>query len=135
MRILYKELGYEVVGTAITVRKSFGLGHKEQIYQRAFEEELTKRGLNYVREPAIKIVSPISKKFIGLYRPDFLVDDKVVVELKAERFSTPSAQKQVYNYLRNSSYELAYLITFSPEKMTIKRIIFTNDRKHHINSV
>lgn len=128
--ILYKKLGYEIAGAAIAARKAFGLGHKEQIYQKALEEKFIKRGLSYVREPAIKILSPASNKFMGLYRPDFLIENKIVVEIKALPLLTKSVWDQVYQYLRSSECELAYVINFSPKSMTLKRVICTNDRKY-----
>lgn len=64
--LLYKELSYEIRGAAIEVRKNYGPGHKEVLYQRAFAEELDLRGINYEREKPIKIYSPKSKKVIGV---------------------------------------------------------------------
>ncbi len=129
MEILYKELSYRVVGAAITTRKTYGLGHKERIYQNAFAEELEKRKMSYVKEPSLVIRSLASGKSLGIYRPDFLIEDKVVVELKAQRLLTPSSWQQLYHYLRNSKFELAYLINFSPSRMTVKRVIYTNVKK------
>lgn len=124
-QILYKELGYEIAGAAIAVRKSLGLGHKELIYQRALAEELDLRKIKYSREASIKIYSPQSGKLLGIYRPDFLVKNLIVVELKALPRLTKPVWDQVYQYLRNSPYELAYLINFAPDKMEIKRVIHT----------
>jgi GxxExxY protein len=69
---------------------------------------------------------------IASYQPDFLVENKIIVELKALEKTPPIATNQLYTYLRNSSYELGFLINFSSNGVDIKRIIYTNDRKKHI---
>ena len=111
------------------VRKSFGPGHKESIYQNGFAEELTSRGIKFGREVSIKIYSPKTGKLVGMYRPDFLVENKVIVETKAVRKIPKEFLNQLYDYLRNSEYELGYFINFSSPKLYIKRIIYTNNKK------
>jgi len=66
---------------------------------------------------------------IRLYRPDFIVDEKIIVELKAVEKNPKLFINQLYDYLRNSKYELGYFINFASPKLYIKRVIFTNDRK------
>ena len=129
MSILYKELSYDVVGAAIAVWKNFSLGHKEYIYQQALEEEFKNRNILYIQEPGIKIFSSITKKFMGLYRPDFFIENKIIVELKIQLFPIRRIWDQIYQYLRNSECQLASLINFSPSGLTAKRIIYTNDKK------
>src|SRR3989344_427895 len=127
--LLYKDLSYAVHGAAIEVRKDFGPGHKEKLYQEAFAEELKRREILFEKEQAIKIYSPKDGKYTGLYRPDFIVDEKIIVETKAEKFVSRDEIKRIYDYLRNSKCELAYLINFASPKLFVKRIIYTNDRK------
>lgn len=127
--LLYKELSYQIQGAAIEVRKNFGSGHKENVYQNAFAEELKLRGINFRREENIKIYSPKTKKIIGYYKPDFIIENKILIELKALEKIPGFLIDQLYDYLRNSEYELGYFINFSSPKLFIKRIIFTNDRK------
>jgi len=127
--LLYKDLSYQIQGAAIEVRKNFGPGHKESIYQNAFAEELKSRDIKFDKEKSIEIYSPKTGRIIGLYRPDFIIDNKIIVEIKA---LDPTPQKlvdQLYDYLRNSSYELGYFINFASKKLYIKRVIFTNDCK------
>ena len=132
--MLYKELSYEIHGVAIEVKKNYGPGHKEVLYQRAFAEELGLRGINYEREKPIKIHSPKTKKVIGSYQPDFIVEDKIIIELKALEQMPHKMIDQLYSYLRNSEYELGFLINFKSGGVDIKRVIYTNDRKKHIQS-
>jgi len=129
VNLLHKELSYQIHGAAIEVRKDFGPGHKEKLYQSAFAEELKRREILFEKEKAIKIYSPKDGKYIGLYRPDFIVEQKVIVEIKAERFVNRDEIKRIYDYLRNSEYELAYFINFVSPRLFVRRIIYSNDRK------
>jgi len=133
VNLLHKDLSYIIQGIAFEVRKDFGLGHKEQIYQKAFEEELKRRKVTYEREKSIKIYSPKDGKFIGLYRPDFIIDNKIILEIKTLKFIPKAEIRKLYDYLRNSEYELGYLINFASPKLYIKRIIFTNNKKNFKN--
>ncbi|OGM96162.1 MAG: hypothetical protein A3B86_02570 [Candidatus Yanofskybacteria bacterium RIFCSPHIGHO2_02_FULL_38_22b] len=133
--LLHKELSYQIHGAAIEVRKDFGPGHKEVLYQKALVEELKRKNIVFEREKSIKIYSPKDGKYIGLYRPDFIVDDKIIVETKAEKFVNRDEIKRVYDYLRNGEYELAYFINFASPKLFVKRVIFTNDRKPFLRNL
>ena len=129
--LLYKELSYQIRGAAIEVGKNYGSGHKEILYQRAFAEELNLRGINYEREKPIKIYSPKTKKVIGSYQPD-IIENKIIIELKALEKLPKIMIDQLYSYLRNSKLELGFLINFSSNRVDIKRLIYTNDRKKHL---
>jgi len=134
VNLLYKDLSYKIRGAAIEVRKSYGPGHKEVLYQRAFAEELGLRGINYEREKPIKIYSPKTKKVIGSYQPDFIIEDKIIIELKTLEQMPRKIIDQLYSYLRNSEYELGFLINFGSHGVDIKRVIYTNDRKKHLQT-
>src|SRR3989344_6477160 len=110
--ILHKDLSYKVQGFIFDIRNEMGSGHKELIYQKLLEKKLKNAGLIFVREPAIKIFSA-EGDFLGLYRPDFLIENKIIIELKAHAFITKQELSRVYDYLRNSEYELAYLVNFA----------------------
>ncbi len=134
--LLHKELSYNLQGVAIEVRKNFGPGHKESLYQNAFAEELTSRNVKFLKEKNIKIHSPKTGKIIGYYKPDFILEDKVVVELKAVEKVPRVFIDQLYDYLRNSNYELGYFINFASPRLYMKRVIFTNDKKFfHKNDI
>jgi GxxExxY protein len=127
--LLYKDLSYKIRGVAIKVKKNYGLGHKEVLYQRAFAEELDLQKIHYERERPVKIYSPKTRKEIASYQPDFVVENKIIVELKALEKTPQIAINQLYSYLRNSENQLGFLINFSSNGVDIKRIIYTNDRK------
>ncbi|MFH1656962.1 MAG: GxxExxY protein [bacterium] len=127
--LLHKTLSYQIQGAAMEVRKNFGSGHKETIYQNAYAEELELRSINFSKEKSIRIYSPKTGNIIGSYRPDFIIDEKIIIELKALEGAPRKLIDQLYDYLRNSNYELGYFINFASEKLYMKRIIFTNNQK------
>lgn len=131
-KILYPELGYLIQGCIFEIRKQYGPGQKEVVYQRLLEEKLINKGLKVEKEKKINIYSQDSGKVVGTYQPDLVVDDKVLLELKSSLFTTKTDEKQLYHYLRNSKYELGFLVNFSTPRLYIKRIIYTNDRKPYL---
>jgi GxxExxY protein len=85
------------------------------------EEELMKERLDYKREPSIEI--KYENKLVGVYRPDFLIEDKIILEIKAKKSITNEDKYQAFSYLRATNYKLLLLINFGFEKLEIKRII------------
>lgn len=86
--ILEKELCYKIHGAFYSVANKYGCGFKEQIYQKALAEELEKLGLNFKEQQRINIYSLDTGKILGVYVPDFVVEDKIVIEIKATEFTT-----------------------------------------------
>jgi GxxExxY protein len=127
--ILYKELSYKVCGILFEVRKLLGPGHKEKVYCNLIEELLIKYDISYIRECSISIRSPLSNKVIGHYRPDFTIEEVIILEVKAVDVIPKNFIDQIYSYLRISKYELGIFVNFRSEPMYIKRVICTNDRK------
>lgn len=129
-KILHKELSYKIQGILMEVRKMYGPGFKEIIYCNAIEELLKNYSINYLREPSVNIYSPISGKKVGNYRPDFIIENKIILEIKAVDIVPKNYIDQIYSYLKVSDFELGIFVNFKSSKLYIKRIIFTNDRKH-----
>jgi len=109
--LLYQELSKKIEGIAVTVRTQYGSGQKEGLYQRAFEDELKFLKISYKRECPIVIYSFRTGRVLGKYVPDFIINDKLL------------------DYLKNSKYELGYIINFSGGSLYKRRFIWTNDRK------
>lgn len=119
--LLYPELSYRIVGSAFDVHNELGSGHSEKYYQKALAEAFSKNNLKFKEQ----ISFPISynNKMIGRKILDFLVEDKIIVEIKkGERFSKSNID-QVLEYLKTSSLKLAILINFGNEGVMFKRII------------
>jgi len=124
--LLHKELTYKIRNVLFNVKKELGCGHKESVYQKAIAEELKTFGLGFSREAQISI--KYKNKKVGIYIPDFVIEEKVILELKALSFVGSTEKKQVWNYLKGSDYRLALLANFGPKELTINRIIYDSAR-------
>lgn len=126
---LEADLCYKIRGAIFNVTNKYGRGLKESIYQKALIEEFKKQKLNFESQKRINIHSLDTGKLLGVYVPDFVVEDKVILELKSNDFTTKKDIEQQRAYLRASIYEIAYLVNFGTNKLEIYRSIYTNDRK------
>ena len=122
---LYKDLTFAIRGIIFEIRNQYGPGQKEKIYENLVFEYLTSKNYKIVKQPIINIYSTQTNKKVGVYRPDLLVEDKIIIELKSSRFTSIQDEKQLYFYLRNSKYELGLLVNFSTPQLYIKRIIYS----------
>ncbi|MEK7555079.1 MAG: translation elongation factor 4 [Patescibacteria group bacterium] len=124
--LLYQEDTYRIRGAIFAVRKNLGLGHKEGIYGNALEIEFEKAGISFEREKTIELT--YEGKKIGVYRPDFILENKILLELKSLPFIGQIEEKQLWSYLKGSQYKLAFLVNFGGKDVQIKRIIYDTDR-------
>ncbi|MDP3725026.1 MAG: GxxExxY protein [Nanoarchaeota archaeon] len=124
--LLYKDITYKIRGAAFTVRKNIGLGHKEIVYQKALAEELKKNNLRFEQEKVIEIF--YDGKKIGTYQPDFIVENKIILELKALPAIGKPQEEQLWSYIKGSSYKLGLLINFGSTDIEIKRVIYDTAR-------
>lgn len=128
-KFLHKELTYKIQGIILDARKIYGFGQKESIYQEAFAEELRNSKVPFKKEADIQIFSQKTGKMLGSYRPDFIIDDKIILEIKAIKFSPKKSGNQPFDYLKRGKYEFGLMVNFGGFKLYRRRIIFTNDRK------
>src|SRR3989338_1229264 len=103
-KLLYQDLTYKIRGTVFNVYNILGPGHKESVYNKALQKEFTSQNLKFVSEKSLDVFYKDEK--VGVYRPDFIVEDKVLVEIKALDFLAREAKKQLDYYLRGTSYKL-----------------------------
>ena len=115
------ELTYKIRGAVFEVYRQLGYGFLETVYQQALMHELLAQGLHVASESEL----PVYYKGynIGTYRADLIVEDKVLLELKAQNNLHKSSEAQVINYLKITGLKLGLLINFSWPKATIKRIM------------
>jgi len=126
--LLYEALTYKIRGAISTVYNTLGPGFKETIYQNAFTEELKKQKIIFEREKLINVL--YEDKQVGIYRPDFVVEDKILLELKALPFLGKLEKKQIRHYLKGSAYRLALLVNFGAKELQIERVIYDGIRDH-----
>ena len=120
----YSELTSKIIGCAMSVHKSLGNGFQELIYQRALAIEMRVSGLEYSREVEMPIY--YREQHIGTRRVDFLVADKISVELKAITQPEDVHLAQAINYLEAYNLEIGLLINFGETSLNFKR--FTNKK-------
>ena len=122
----YRELTEKILGTFYDVYNELGHGFLEQVYGRSMEHALTAAGLRVAREV------PIAVWFrgvqVGDFKADLLVEDKVLLELKAARTIDAAFENQLLNYLRATEIETGLLLNFGT-KPEFRRFAFENSRK------
>jgi len=122
-KLLYKELSYNLVGCFYEVYNQLGPGFKESVYHEALVVEFGMQGINYREEKQISI--QYKNRKVGIYVPDFIIEDKILVEIKSVEFMPKLYEVQLYYYLKGSDFKLGYLVNFGGQKIDIRRRIFT----------
>ena len=119
--LLYKELTFAVIDAAMEVHTILGPGFLEAVYQAALERELTLRGIPF--EKQVKL--PVSYKdiLIGEYMADFIIGDKLIVEIKAVSNFNSQHQAQAMHYLATTGCRLALLLNFGTGSLEHRRVI------------
>lgn len=123
--IIFKELSYRVQGILFTVQKELGGSYQEKYYQRAVEHYLRLHHIPYRREVQVDI--KLGDEKIGHHFLDFLIDDKMILEIKQGRPPLLADVKQVLMYLKSTNKKLAIIAAFHLKKVTIKRVINVRD--------
>ncbi|MBN1622391.1 MAG: GxxExxY protein [Endomicrobiales bacterium] len=123
---IYKDLTYKIIGCAYEVHKELGSLHKEVIYHKALAMEFQNSNITFDEEKSIDVI--YKGKKIGSYRPDFLIEDKVILEIKVAPTMTKAMQDQVYYYVKGTKYQLVLLINFGADKLGVKRLIYTGNK-------
>jgi len=127
--LLEPELSYKIQGAFFTVYNKYGNTFKETIYQKALEEEFLKQKMLFVSQKPITIYSLETGKRIGIYTPDFIANDKIIIEIKAQPYLSKSSEIQLVSYLKASKYEIGYIVNFGSKNLEFRRRIYTNNRK------
>lgn len=111
--LIEEELTHSVIGAFFDVYNTLGYGFLEHVYALALERELLDRGHRVGREVSVNIVYnglPLTSQ-----RLDFVVDEKVVVEVKSTQILPAYAARQLHNYLRATNLAVGLLLHFGPE--------------------
>jgi GxxExxY protein len=116
----YSALTGKIIGCAMDVHKLLGNGFQEVIYQRALEYEMELQSLSFAREFEMPVF--YKEKQVGTRRVDFLVEDKISVELKALTRLEPVHLAQAINYLEAYNLEIGLLINFGETKLRFHRL-------------
>lgn len=116
----YGDLTYRIIGAAMAVHKALGPGFPEDIYQKALTIELGRQGIGFEQERAVEVFYDDVK--LGNFYLDFLIENCIVMELKAVEQLSSHHQQQVISYLAASGREVALLINFGTTRLEYKRV-------------
>jgi len=119
--LVYPEPSYKILGVLFKVWSDIGFWHKEKIYQRAVARALCDSGFEVKEQLPAKIV--FKGEFIGVYYFDFLVDDKIVLELKVRNYFSKKDIEQVYSYLKAKDLKLGIIAHFTQSGVKYKRVL------------
>ena len=120
-KYLYSELTEKIIGLCLEVHKSLGPGFPEKVYHKALELILLKNDFEYDSEKEFNVM--FLNKLVGKFRVDFVVNKKVIVEIKAITGDFPEVfEAQVISYLKASGLEVGILVNFGNDKLNVKRL-------------
>jgi len=124
--MLHQELSNKIIKAFYKVYNELGFGFLENVYQNALYLELKSQNLAVEAQKAIEVFYQNTR--VGLYKADLIVENTIIVELKAVEYLLEEHELQLINYLKATNMEIGLLLNFgkAPE---IRRKIFTNDRK------
>ena len=123
IELKYKDITEKIIGASFEVHSFFGNGFRELIYQRALAWELKLKGLDFAREIDQHIFYKDLPEPIGTRRADFVVERKVLVEIKAIIELNDVHLAQILNYLKAYKLSVGLLINFGSKSLTFKRVV------------
>jgi GxxExxY protein len=127
----HKDITEKIIGASFEVHNFLGNGFQEVIYQRALAYELQQKELLFSREKEQEIFYKDLPNPIGKRRADFIVEDKVMLELKAVIQLEDVHLAQALNYLRAYNLEIGLLINFGANSLEFKRLILSPRKRNH----
>ena len=116
----HEDITYRIVGAAMAVHRRIGPGQKEVVYQRALEGEFEKVGLAFEAQKNLEVYD--EERLVGYYIPDFIVEAKVIVEIKAFATLHQKYLGQVITYLNHTGLAIGLLINFGERSLRPRRI-------------
>ncbi|MDN5213130.1 GxxExxY protein [Fulvivirgaceae bacterium BMA12] len=122
-KLKYRDITEKIIGASFDAHSFLGNGFQEVIYQRALAYELRRRDLAFAREIEQDIYYKDLPDPIGTRRADFIVENKVLVELKAKIQLEDAHLAQTLNYLKVYQLEVGLLINFGSKSLTFKRLV------------
>ena len=114
-----EKLTEQVLGACFEVSNELGIGFVESVYEKALLIALTNRGLKAESQVPVKVF--FRKQAVGEFFPDIIVEDKLIVELKAVRGLAVEHVAQILNYLRATGKEVGLLVNFGTQKLEYRR--------------
>ena len=117
----HEDLTGKIIEAAYKVHNTLGFGFLENVYQNALSIELGRTGLQFDIEKAILVY--YEKSLVGEYKADILVDEKVILELKAVKELNSAHETQLVNYLKATGLEVGLLINFGKSVEVRRKVL------------
>ncbi len=121
----YQDLTFAVNGCSMTVLNEIGHGFHEKIYENALALAFEDKGLSFSQQKNYNVM--FQGRSVGAFMPDFVVEDKIIVELKTIDKIGPIEKGQVLNYLRASKLALGLIFNFKNQKLEWQRIVLSKN--------
>ena len=119
-----------VIGCVQAVSNTLGNGFLESVYENALAVELERAGIAFSRQRPVEVF--YRGRVVGNYVPDLLIDEQLLVELKAVRQLNGDHESQVMNYLRATGYQVGLLLNFGTPRLGIKRLVWNYNSENPI---
>ena len=124
----HKELSELLIGIYFNVYNALGYGFLEKVYENSFAIELDSLGITFKLQEPIEVFYKESK--VGYYKADIVVEDTIIIEIKATESLCEEHECQLLNYLRATNIEVGLLFNFG-KKAQFKRLVYSNSRKNY----
>lgn len=125
-KVLYKDLSYKIVGVLFDVYNELGYGHPEKYYYKAIERSLMDKKIKYISQARYKLM--YKGEEIGRYYLDYLIEDKIVLEIKKGNYFSKKNLEQIMSYLKATKLELAILINITSRGIKFYRLLNSRAR-------
>lgn len=122
--LIYADLSYQIVNVLFEVDNELGPGYQEKYYQRAVAVCLRKRGFSFREQVPVDVTC--KGEVIGRYFLDFLIEEKIILEIKRGEVFRRSNIQQVYAYLKATNRQLGIIANFTKRGVIYKRIVNLN---------
>jgi len=120
-KVIYPELSYKIIGILFEIWKEIGYSHKEKYIQKAIVSAFSKNNISFKKE--VKTDLKFKDDKIGLYFLDFLIENKIVLEIKKRDYFSKNDIEQVYSYLKTKKLKLGIIAHFTKNGVKFKRIL------------
>jgi GxxExxY protein len=119
--ILHKDLSYKIVGLAMQIHSELGFGFLEKVYENSMMVLFRRENIMAKQQAPISV--SFEGEIVGDYYADILIEDKIILELKAIEKITDAHKAQALNYLKATGLKLAIIINFGKQRLEYERIV------------